>query len=59
MTGARTAFVTTVSPLTVTLAGSTQAQPALRVLAYTPVVTDRVAVIDFDESKLLVLGKVG
>ena len=59
MTGARTAFVTVASPLTVTLAGSTQAQPALRVLAYTPVVADRVAVIDFDESKLLVLGKVG
>ena len=58
MTGARTAFVTTVTPLTVTLVGSTVAQPALRNLAYTPVVADRVAVIDFDTSKLLVLGKV-
>ena len=58
MTGARTAFVTATSPLTVTLVGSTTAQPALCNLAYTPVVADRVAVIDFDTSKLLVLGKV-
>ena len=59
MTGARTAFVTTTSPLTVTLVGSTVAQPALCNLAYTPVVADRVAVIDFDASKLLVICKVG
>ena len=59
MTGARTAFVTTTSPLTVTLVGSTTAQPAFRDLAYTPVVADRVAVIDFDASKLLVVCKVG
>lgn len=56
--GARTAFVTTVSPLTVTPAGESTAHPALVITAYTPVVADRVAVIPLDTSKLLVLGKV-
>lgn len=59
MTGARTAFVTTTSPLTVTPAGASTALPALKDEAYTPTIGDRVAVIGFDTSKLLIVCKVG
>lgn len=58
MTGAKTAFVTTISPLTVTPAGESTAHPALVNTTYAPAVGDRVAVIPLDTSKLLVLGKV-
>lgn len=58
VTGATTAFVTTVSPLTVTPVGESTAHPALVITLYTPTVGDRVATIPLDTSRLLVLGKV-
>ena len=54
----RTAFVTTASPLTVTIAGADTAVPALKVGSYTPTVGDRVAVDSLDQTKILVVGKV-
>lgn len=54
----RSAFVTTTSPLTITYPGETVALPARRDASYSPTVGDKVAVIQLDGSKLLVLCKI-
>lgn len=56
--GVHTAFVAATSPLTVKESGSSAAVPALKNAAYTPVVGDRVAVVPFDSTKLLIICKV-
>lgn len=54
----RSAFVTTTSPLTITYPGETVALPARRDASYSPTVGDKVAVVQLDGSKLLVLCKI-
>ena len=50
------ATVTTTAPLTVTLDSGEEPLPAQRLSSYTPVVSDRVAVVAFG-SGLLILGR--
>lgn len=52
------ATVTSASPLTVTVDGASTAAAAVRLAAYTPAAGDRVAVMPYGKSQLLILGKV-